>query len=279
MLVVDITPPRTDSPDTMRHRFLAHLVSAGLLCAAGDSAAQHLQKVLDSQEIRVCIWPEYYGITFRNPRTRALSGIDIDLSAEFAKELGVQVRYVDSSFAQLADNLLSGQCDIAMHAVGITAERLTRLAFSSPYMKSDMYAVISQSNQSIKSWSDLDKPGHVIAVLAGTVMEPVMQKKLRYAKLLLIRPPMTREQEVESGRADAFMTDYPYSRRLIETSDWAKLIAPPQTFHITEYAYALAPGDTTLLERINRFIETIKRDGRLQNIAKKHKLDSIIVKD
>ena len=70
-----------------------------------------LQKILDAKEIRVCIWPDYYGITFRNPKTRMLSGIDIDLSAELAKDLGVRLKYIDSSFPQLIDNLLSDQCE------------------------------------------------------------------------------------------------------------------------------------------------------------------------
>jgi ABC-type amino acid transport substrate-binding protein len=35
----------------------------------------------------VCIWPDYYGITWRNPRTQQLTGIDIDLSAELGRDL------------------------------------------------------------------------------------------------------------------------------------------------------------------------------------------------
>ena len=106
-----------------------------------------------------------------------------------------------------------------------------------------------------------------------------MQQSLKQARLLIVKPPMTREQEVESGRADAFMTDYPYSRRMLETTDWARLIAPPQVFHLTDYAYALAPGDKSLLDRVNSFISKIKRDGRLLAIARKHKLDPIVAKD
>jgi cyclohexadienyl dehydratase len=47
-----------------------------------------------SGTVRVCIWPDYYGITFRNPRTQQLTGIDIDLSAELGRDLGVKVQYM-----------------------------------------------------------------------------------------------------------------------------------------------------------------------------------------
>jgi ABC-type amino acid transport substrate-binding protein len=244
-----------------------------------QAETSRLQKIIDAKEIRICIWPDYYGITFRNPKTRVLSGIDIDLSAELAKDLGVELKYIDSSFPQLIDNLLSNQCDIAMHAVGVTPARAAKLQFSHAYLRSDIYAVTTKAGTAIKSWEDIDKPGRIIAVQAGTIMEPVMQQSLKQAKLVSIKPPMTREQEVESGRADAFMTDYPYSRRMLETTDWARLVAPPQVFHLTDYAYAMVPGDKSLLEKVNGFIRNIKKDGRLQAIAQKHKLELIVAKD
>src|SRR5262245_49391399 len=57
-----------------------------------------LQRIQASGVLRVCIWPEYYGITYRHPRDETLSGLDIDLSNELAKDLAVRLRYVESSF-------------------------------------------------------------------------------------------------------------------------------------------------------------------------------------
>lgn len=268
----------------MLKRPTARLAGINLLLALqlgmpAQAQTNRLQKILASKEIRVCIWPEYYGITFRNPKTRMLTGLDIDLSAELARELGVQLVYVDSSFPQLIDKLVGDQCDIAMHAVGITPARAARLQFSQPYLRSDIYAIVPKAGSSVLSWDDLDKPGRVIAVQAGTIMEPVMRQALRQASLLSVKPPMTREQEVESGRADAFMTDYPYSRRMLETTDWARLIAPPLAFHLTDYACALAPGDRSLLDKVNGFLAKAKQDGRLLSMARKHRLEPIVVKD
>lgn len=238
-----------------------------------------LQQIKSRGELRVCIWPDYYGITYRNPKTKRLSGIDIDISTELARELDVRLRYVDSSFPELVDNLLNDKCDIAMHAVGITPARRAKLEFTQPYLRSDIYAITTADNRSIKDWDDLDRTGHVIAVQAGTVMEPVMQASIRHAKLVIVKPPMTREAEVESGRADAFMTDYPYSQRMLDMTDWARLIAPKKIFHTTDYGYALAPGDKSLQIRVNQFLTTLARDGRLQKIARKYKLEPILIPD
>ena len=56
----------------------------------------------------------------------------------------------------------------------------------------------------------------------------------------------------------------------------ARLIAPPGTFHVTPYAYALAQGDAPWLARIERFVTDIKRDGRLREAARRHKLEPIV---
>jgi ABC-type amino acid transport substrate-binding protein len=232
---------------------------------------------LSNKEIRVCIWPDYYSITYRNPKTRQLTGIDIDISKDFAREIGVSVRYIDSNFAQLVESLQQDRCDIAMHAVGITAARQEKLLFTQPYLQSDIYAIALRNNKSINKWEDLDQPNKVIAVAAGTVMEPIMRDRLKKAKLLLVKSPVTREQEVASGNADAFMSDYPYSRRMIDLTDWAKIIPPTTTFFITQYAYATAQNDTSLLDRVNSYLSFIKKDGRLQRFASRNKLENQIV--
>lgn len=191
--------------------------------------------------------------------------------------MGVRPRYVDSSFAELFSNLLDNRCDIAMHAIGITPERRGRLAMTQPYLRSDMVAVTTVDNTAIRHWNDLDQPGRIIAVQAGTVMEPVMRRTLKQAGLLVVKAPMTRENEVLSGRADAFISDYPYSQRMLDLTDWARVIAPSQPFQPTDYAYALAPGDASLREQVDRFIDQIRADGRLRQFAVRHRLAPILI--
>ena len=259
--------------------FFAVVALAPVPAVAGTAAPERLQRVLDAGQLRVCVWPEYYGITYRNPKTGQLSGIDIDIATALGKELGVRIRFVDSSFGLLVDKLLTDQCDIAMHAVGITPARSAQLAFTQPYLRSDIYAVTAINNKAITNWADLDQPGRVIAVQAGTVMEPIMKRALRQATLLVVKPPMSRENEVESGRADAFMTDFPYSQRMLDLTNWARVITSPQPFHQTDYAYALAPGDPSLLRRVDRFMQVIRADKRLLQFARKYRLDTILLAD
>jgi ABC-type amino acid transport substrate-binding protein len=254
-------------------------VAAPTAPSPGKTApARHLSQVLAAKNLRVCIWPDYYSISYRNPKTQALSGIDVDLAQELGRDLGVSVSFVDSSFASLADDLLQERCEVAMFAVGITPERQKRLRFTDPHLASDIYAVTSKTNRRIRQWADIDQPGSVVAVAQGTLHEPVMQAKLKNAQLLVLNTPFAREQEVQAGRADVFMTDYPYSQRFLANADWARLVAPDSSYHVTPYGYALAPGDDAWYERLQGFVADIKRDGRLLAAARRYKLEPIVAR-
>lgn len=258
-------------------KFALILLLAVAAMGSAVRAEGRLERIAAAEALRVCIWPDYYGITFRNPKTLELSGIDIDLARELARELGVRAQFVDSSFARLIDDVTADRCDVAMFAIGITPQRAERLRFTRPHLRSDIYAITTLSNRRIKNWADIDQPGVVVAVARGTYHETVMRQKLAAASLQVLDTPHAREEEVESGRADVFMTDFPYSRRMLDTVDWARLMASPQPYHLTSYAYAVAPGDDAWFQRVDRFVADIRQDGRLLAAARHHKLDPIAV--
>ena len=264
--------------------FLALLSLIACPLAHGQTSpgnSSRLDRVLETHTLRVCVWPDYYGITYRNPKTQILAGIDIDLAVELARDLGrqIQLQFVDSSFAKLIDDVTQDRCDIAMFAIGITPSRAEKLRFTQPHLRSDIFAITAKTNRRISEWADIDQPGVIVAVAKGTYHEPVMREKLKHATLIAPETPFAREQEVESGRADVFMTDFPYSQRMLATSDWARIVAPPSTYHLTSYAYAMQKGDDRWYARIERFVADIKQDGRLLAAAKRHHLEPIVVRD
>jgi cyclohexadienyl dehydratase len=267
-------------PSTFRH-VLRTLLGAVALCSLFSVAwaGKVADQVRSSGNLRVCIWPDYYGISHRNPNTAQLEGIDIDLSGQLAQDLKVNLQYVDSSFTTLVEDLLTDRCDVAMFAVGMLPQRLQQLKFSRPYLQSDIYAMTTKSNRLVQQWADIDKPGVKVAVQAGTFMEPIMQAQLKQAQLVVVKPPATRARELEAGRVDVFMTDYPYSRRLLDNADWARLLSPPKPFSVLPYGYAVKPGDDAWWRQVDTFVERIQRDGRLELAAKRHGLSAIIVRE
>lgn len=268
------TPPRQQPPP------LAQPIPAQTRPGAPivrQEAPDRLSLIRARGELNVCIWPEYFAISFRNPRNGELEGLDIDLARALATRLSVRLNFLETNFAEFMDRIEDATCDIAMMGVGITPARAARVAFSKPYMASSVYAVTTRTNTRIVTWRDIDMPGNVVAVAAGTVMEPLMRETLRNAELMVVRQPRTRESEILAGRADVFMSDFPYTRRMVLMHDWARVIDPPGRFGETLYAYAVPRNDPVWLSEVNTFLERMRVDSTLARSAQRHGLTPILL--
>ncbi len=239
-------------------------------------AGERLDNINKNHTLNVCIWPDYFAISYRNPRTMQLEGIDIDMAYELGKSLGAEVNFVESSFAQLIENMTNNQCDIAMHGVGVRDDRKPYMEFAEPHLASGIYAVAMKNSETVKTWQDIDQTGNIVVVQKGTYMEPVMLKYLKHAELNVVDSFKAREQEVMSGRADVFMTDYPYGKRMAALTQWANLLEPDAPIAPTSYAYAVPKGDDEWLATVNAFVKEIKKNGKLAESAAKHGLTPIV---
>ena len=257
----------------------AALVALAVGTAPVPANAQQTQsrlfEVTKNRKLRVCMYPLYYAISFRNPKTNELTGLDIDLAKELAGDLGAELQFVESSFGTFIADLQAAKCEIGMFALGATMKRAQAVEFSKPYMLASVYAV-ARNGGKVKAWADLDQPGVKVATLLGSYIEAFAKGYFKQATIVSVQPPTTREAELAAGRVDAILVDYPTVLRAKEEFDWAISIDPPEKLAPTLVAYAVSPGDQIWLNYVNLFIDTIKLDGRLATIAKKHKLDGSI---
>ena len=258
---------------------LGMLAAAGFVAAALPAEAQQTQsrlyEVTKSKKLRVCQFPLYYSISFRNPKSGKIEGIDADLAEELAKELDAKLEIVESSFASFIADLQAGKCEIGMFGVGATMKRGQAVEFSKPYLVTNIYAV-TRKDSKVKKWEDVDQKGIKAAVSLGSYIEPFMKNYLKNAEVMSVAPPNTREAELVAQRADVIITDFPTAIKVTDEFEWATYILPSEKLAVTPYAYVVPQGDQIWLNFINLFVDTIKMDGRLMKYAKKHKLDPIV---
>jgi ABC-type amino acid transport substrate-binding protein len=263
------------------HKALLGAFAIGLVAATWPTSvdAQQQQsrlfKVTKSKKLRVCQFPLYYSISFRNPKTGQIEGIDADLAKELAKELDASLEIVESGFGTFIADLQANKCEIGMFGVGASLKRAQAVEFSKPYLVTNVYAV-TRKDGAIKTWADVDKKGVKAAVSLGSYIEPFMKSYLKNAEVVSVAPPNTREGELVAGRVDIIMTDYPTAIKVTDEFDWAKTIEPTEKLAVTPYAYVVPQGDQIWLNFVNLFVDTIKLDGRLLQAAKRHKLDPIV---
>jgi cyclohexadienyl dehydratase len=76
---------------------------------------------------------------------------------------------------------------------------------------------------------------------------------------------------------DVFMTDYPYSRRLLDNADWA-MLSRRRAFHVLPYAYAVKPGDDAWLAQVDQFVAAHPARRPARSRRARHGLGEIVVR-
>src|SRR5258707_2119651 len=174
------------------------LAVLGLMAAALPAGAQQTQsrlyEVTKSKKLRVCQFPLYYSISFRNPKTGKIEGIDADLAEELAKELDAKLEIVESSFGSFIADLQANKCEIGMFGVGATLKRAQALEFSRPYLLTNIYAV-TRKDSKVKKWEDVDQKGIKAARSLGSYIEPFMKRYLKKPQTCPVSPTQNPDAE------------------------------------------------------------------------------------
>src|SRR5215510_14801496 len=173
---------------------LAIGLSFGNAAETQQQLQSRLYEVTKNKKLRVCQFPLYYSISFRNPTTGKIEGIDADPALELAKELGAELEIVESGFATFIADLQANKCEIGMFGVGATLKRAQAVEFSKPYLITNIYAVTRKGGK-IRAWDDIDQKGIKAAVSLGSYIEVFMKSYLKNAEVVSIAPPNTREAE------------------------------------------------------------------------------------
>jgi cyclohexadienyl dehydratase len=243
--------------------------------ASAQQVHSHLFTVTKSHTVKVCTFDGYFAISYRDPTSGKLEGLDVDMANALAKSLDAKLQFVETSFGSFIADVETNKCDVAMFGIGITLQRAQAVEFTDAYLQTGIYAVVRKGGP-IKSWADIDKPGMRVAVTLGSYIEPFMKTYLKHAVLVPIAPPATREQELIAHHVDAEIVDYPTAQKVESSFDWAVTLTPPTKLMSTPMGYAVAPGDQIWLNYLNLFVATMKRTGELQKLAEKNRLGPIV---
>jgi cyclohexadienyl dehydratase len=137
--------PVKGKEERMRHRqnilnkicWLA--VVLGLVLFSFDAfaadASSLLDKIIQRGSILVGTTGDYKPFTYLNPAGSKFEGIDIDMALALGRALGVEVKFVKTSWPTLMKDFQEDKFDIGMGGISINLERQRKAFFSIPSAK------------------------------------------------------------------------------------------------------------------------------------------------
>lgn len=121
--------------------------------ASGDTSAD-VQAIKDRGVLRVGVKNAVPGFGLQDALTGEYTGMEIDLAAKIAEELGVDVEYTTVTAATRGELLDSGDIDCVLATFTITEERKQTWDFTTPYY-TDAVTVLVEDTSGIKTLADL----------------------------------------------------------------------------------------------------------------------------
>ena len=222
--------------------------------AAGTTMA----KLKEAGEIKIGVKYDVPPFGFKNPRTNAIEGFDIDIGKAIAADLGVEPKFIEAISDNRIPFLKDGTADLILSTMTINAERDEEIDFSEPYFIARGRILVKKTNNDIKGVDDL--AGQEVCTVLGSTYEETLKKQAPRAKRRLVDTYSECLELIQNGAVDAESTDDVILTGHIIQDDSLKLVGEPLT---TEpYGAGLKEGDTEFKEFVDASIQKFKDDGR-----------------
>ncbi len=236
-----------------------------------------LNSIISKGELRVGMEPGYMPFEMKDKKGRII-GYDVDMAKKMAKDMGVKLKLVPTSWDGIIAGLITNKFDIIMSGMTITQARNLKINFANPYIIVGQTIMMKKSLASkVKTAKDLDKKGYIVVTKLGVTGEIATRKFFKKAKILTFETEADGAAEVLSGRADAFVYDQPYNVLFMTNKGKGKLIHLDTPLTYEPLGWAIRKGDPDFLNWLNNFLRQMQEDKVVNfsdNLYKKWLVDT-----
>jgi len=198
-------------------------------------------------------------------------GIDAEIGAAIAKELGMEFRIENMEFDSIITAVMSGKADVGLAGMTVTEERLQNINFSSSYATGVQVVIVAEDSP-ITSVDDLfDVGGYTIGVQLGTTGDLYSTWDLEDEGLGTVSRFNKGADAVlalTTGKVDCVIIDNETAKAFVAANEGLKILET--SYAVEDYAIAVAKDNTKLLEDINAALEKLTADGTIPGIIEKY---------
>ncbi len=193
-------------------------------------------------------------------------GIDVDIANEVAKELGMELEIQSMDFDGALLAVQQGKVDFAAAGISVTPERQEAMDFSIEYAKSKQVIVVLKGANRVKSADDLGGDTK-IAVQMSTVADTYVTDDLkkepsRYTKYVQAA------EDLKSDKVDCIVMDELPAKEMVKGNDNLEIL-DGEVF-TDKYAFAFKKGNTELEEKVNKVLQKLIDNGKVDEFTLNH---------
>ena len=201
-------------------------------------------------------------------------GVDMDIAKANAEELGIDMEIKNMDFDGALLAVQNGKVDFVAAGVSVDPERDEVMDFSHEYVSSTEVIVVNKANPAVSAAGDelagSDLDGKIVAVQQGNIADIWVSnadncspKEIkRYTKFAQAA------EDLKNGKVDCIVMDELPAKDLVAAN--AELVILDGTLFEDKYAIAVDEGNKELLDKINKVIDKLIADGKIDEFIANH---------
>lgn len=222
---------------------------------------------VSAETLRVATDPSFVPFEMLDQETGEMIGFDMEIIAEVAQRAGFDYKINTMDFNGIIPALQTGNVDIAIAGITITAEREKIVDFSDPYYDSGLRILVRNDNNDVTELSDLE--GLKIGSKIGSTSYDFLKKNLDENDGVTPYPGSAdMYMALMSGAVDAVFYDAPNVGYFARTKGEGKVKTIGKLYEGQQYGIALKNG-SEWVDEVNEAIASMQEDGTYKTIYEK----------
>ncbi|WP_428528031.1 transporter substrate-binding domain-containing protein [Roseibium sp.] len=228
---------------------------------------------LNGREIVIASENTYPPMQFVDPATGQPVGWEYDAVSEIAQRINALVTYENLSWDAMIPAISAGEYDMAMNGITIRADRAEKVAFSDPYIRSEMFMLVRADEDRFSRPEEFAADADFLAgAQPGTTpfyvtVYEVLDGDEANPRIKLFETFGAAVQALRAGDVDLVLTDSTGGQGYVAANpDTFKLIGEPMGSEDFGFIF---PKGSDLIAPVNAAIASMRADGTLEALNKK----------
>lgn len=231
-------------------------------------------EIVERGKILVGTTGDYRPLSFREA-DGTYWGFGIEVAQEIARNLGVEIEFVKTSWPTLTTDVLAEPqtFDMAIGGITITDARREKMLMSEGYLANGKTILCRASEADrFRSLADIDKPEVRVMVNPGGLNEKFANENLTHATIIVHQKNEEIPMLIAEGGADLMITEITEAPYYVQAD--TRLAAPLLNAPFThgQIGVLMKKGQEDLLQMVNNKIQEMKADGSLRRLHEKYGL-------
>ena len=192
-------------------------------------------------------------------------GVDVDIAREIAKYLGKELVVKDIAFDSIINEVKTGKADFGAAGISYSDDRAKNVDFSINYSVSKQ-VVIVKNDSSIKNINEISNKK--IAVQLGSIADTYVTENYKDANIVRQKKYLAAIEDLKTGKVDCVVMDELPASEIVASNDGIKILSGALTND--SYGMIVKKGNKELLDAINKVLENLKSEGKIDEYIINH---------